>query len=176
MCTFCCQHQNINNQTNDYQILSNLTQISKNKKYGITLFTNYKNRGFYDHNNDNFSEIPFIENTSFGANSFILLNKSQKLELNIIKLNEYRLGGDMSNKEIHLLDQAEERNHNVLMSSIDYKVDLNKYSSLIAYIAYQNTKREHYTGILPDDEIELAHHILNPPYGTSDVITKNLGF
>ncbi|HET6557308.1 MAG TPA: TonB-dependent receptor, partial [Prolixibacteraceae bacterium] len=48
-------------------------------------------------------------------------------------------------------------------------------SSFIAYVAGQQTDRDHYTGILPDDEAGRAIHINNPPYGTTENITLQGG-
>ena len=66
-------HQSIDGRTNDDQLTANATLVSKNKNSGISLFGTHRQRGFYDANGDNFSEIPLIENTSFGANLFFLL-------------------------------------------------------------------------------------------------------
>ncbi len=169
-------YQNINGQTNDNQILGNTTFIGKKKNAGVSLFVNHRNRDFYDHNNDNYSEIPLIENTSVGANMFYLPKENQKLELNISNLNEYRFGGEMISGAAHTAKQAEERNHKVWMANLDYQINFNNNnSSFISYLAWQKTKRNHYTGIIPDSSNELQNHLLNPPYGTSDVNTKNVG-
>ncbi len=170
-------HQ-INNQTNDHQILGNASLVSKNSKSGISFFMNHRQRDFYDHNADNFSEIPLIESTSFGTNVFLLPGKDQKLELSLSYLNEYRFGGEMSNlrSPAYLTSQAEERTHHVGMGSLDYQINFNEYkSSFIAYVAAQYTARDHYTGIFPDFPIDIKQHLENPPYGTSDVATINFG-
>ncbi len=171
-----CNYQNINGQTNDFQLLGNATVISKNKNTGASFFLNKRQRGFYDHNDDHFSEIPLIENTSLGSNLFFLPKENQKLELSISNLNEYRFGGEMEDKPAYLTQQSEERSHNVWMANVDYQINFNEdNSSFISYIAWQNTDRKHYTGIIPDDEAELQKHLENPPYGTSSVKTYNIG-
>jgi len=167
----------INAQTSDHQVMGNATIVSDNKNSGISFFMNKRERGFYDHNGDNFSEIPLIENTSIGANAFFLPTENQKIELSLSSLNEYRFGGEMVlDKPAYLTQQSEERTHNVLMGSADYQLNFNNdKSSFISYVAWQNTARKHYTGIIPDGEIELQNHLENPPYGTSDVSTFNVG-
>ena len=76
--------------------------------------------------------------------------------------------------EPHLRGQAEERTHNVWMASTDYQINFNKdLSSFIAYMAFQNTSRDHYTGVFPDDSSQVGIHLSNPPYGLSDVSTSN---
>ena len=170
-------YQNINKQTGDNQTLANATLVSKSSNSGISLFINNRNRGFYDHNGDDFSEIPLIENTSVGMNMFFLPNDNQKLEVSLSNLNEYRFGGEMvTEKPAYLAAQSEERTHNVWMGSADYQINFNKNkSSLITYAAWQSTVRDHYTGIIPDENEALLEHLENPPYGTSDVTTFNTG-
>lgn len=169
-------YQNINGQTNDNQLLGNATIVSNNKNSGISFFLNKRQRGFYDHNGDNFSEIPLIENTSLGANLFFLPKDNQKIEISVSNLNEYRFGGEMTDKPAYLTQQSEERKHNVWMANADYQINFNnKSTSLIGYTAWQNTDRKHYTGIIPEAGEALQNHLENPPYGTSDVSTYNIG-
>ena len=164
--------QNINNKTNDKVLSANISLVSKSKNSGFSLFYNHRNRDLYDHNNDNFSEIPKLRNNSIGINLFILPKKNQKLEINLSNLNEYRFGGEMVDKLPHFTKQSEERIHDIWMGSIDYQLNFNKKnSSFITYLAFQNTYREHYTGIFPDDSLEIQKHIFNPPYGTSKTKT-----
>lgn len=169
-------YQNINGQTDDHQLTANTTLVADNKNAGVSFFMNRRERGFYDDNADNFSEIPLIKNTSLGANVFFLPSDNQKFEFNISNLNEYRLGGEMIDLPAYLAQQSEERTHNVWMGSMDYQLNFNEdKTSFIAYLAGQNTTRKHYTGILPDEDEKLQTHIENPPYGTSDVSTFNAG-
>jgi outer membrane receptor for ferrienterochelin and colicins len=168
-------YQNINNGANDFMLNANSTLVAKNKKSGISLFLNRRVREAYDHNEDNFSEIPEIKNTSIGMSSFILPAANQKIEISLSNLNEFRYGGELTDKPAHLALQSEERTHNVWMASADYQINFNNNkSNFIAYTAWQNTARDHYTGIVPDeaDEIAYANHFLAPPYGTS--LTKTI--
>ncbi len=161
-------HQSINNQAQDRIINGNASIVNTEKTAGVSLFMNNRKRGLYDHNNDNFSELPEIENNSFGANLFLYPSDNQKLELSLSSLNEYRYGGEMVDKVAHLALQSEERQHNILTGNLDYQINFNHgNSSFIAYMAGQNTRRTHYTGIFPDDENEIQNHLENPPYGNS---------
>ena len=171
-------YQNIDGQTNDNTVSGNATLVSENRNSGISFFMNNRERGFYDANADNFSEIPLIKFTSVGVNMFFLPKDNQKLEINISNIQEYRFGGEMvSDKPAYLTQQSEERTHNVWMANVDYQINFNNYnSSLITYFAWQNTDRKHYTGIQPDQGTpEYDEFITNSPYGTSDVSTYNIG-
>jgi len=169
-------YQNINGGADDQIFQGNASVVSPSKKVGATLFLNHRNRDYYDHNGDNFSELPELTNTSIGINTFLLPTENQKIELSFSNLKEYRYGGEMVDKPAHLALQSEERDHDVYMGTIDYQINFNEEkTSLITYAALQKTIRDHYTGIFPDDEEAIQEHISNPPYGDSEVSTLNLG-
>lgn len=170
-------YQNIDGQSNDFNFNANFNLINKTKNAGTSFFINKRNREFYDANHDNFSELPKLNNTALGLNSFFKPKKNQKLEIAVSYLNEYRLGGEIIDKPVFLSQQAEERTHNIWMGSTDYQVNFNnKKTSLIVYSAFQNTQRDHYTGILPDSLDAIIDHIENPPYGNSSTTTIQGGF
>lgn len=165
--------QYINDQTADNIISGNATFVAKSKKTGVSLFFNQRNRGLYDHNDDSYSELPSLKNTSFGMNLFVRPAENQKIELNLSNLNEFRYGGERNTTApAHFSQQSEERKHTVFMGSLDYQINFNDdKSSIIAYTSGQYTLRDHYTGIIPDDSTELANHFITPPYGESVVST-----
>lgn len=170
-------YQNINGKADDIVLSGNASLVSENKNSGIAFFFNHRERDWYDDNEDNYSELPKLENTSFGTNLFFLPSENEKLEISISNLNEYRYGGEMVEKPAYLTEQSEERSTNVWMGSTDYQLNFNDdNSSFISYAAWQNTKRKHYTGIFPDEEPEIQAHLENPPYGTSNVTTLQGGF
>ena len=168
----------IDRQSNDYSILGNSSIVSESRKAGVSLFVNKREREVYDNNQDGFSELPYLNNISFGANMYYMLKENQKLDVSFSSIYEYRYGGGIKERgPAHLAEQSEERTHNIFAGGIDYQINFNNFdSSLITYLAYQNTNREHYTGIKPDDGIELDVFLNNPPYGNSYVKTLNTGF
>ena len=169
--------QNINGKSNDIVSTGNVSVVSENNNSGMSFFFNNRTREMYDHNNDNFSEIPELENVSFGSNFFFSPTKNQKLEFSLSNLNEYRYGGEMVNKPAYLTQQSEERKHKVWMGTADYQINFNEdNSSFITYFAVQNTNRNHYTGIYPEDSLEAQIHLESPPYGVSKVTTFQTGF
>jgi len=168
----------INKNTDDHIIFANTTVLSENKKSGATLFVNNRKRKSYDHNNDRYSEIPELNDNTFGANFFFLPSDNSKLEINVGSLHEYRYGGEMVDGVAHFAMQSEERVHDIFLGNLDYQIYFNdKESSFITFLAIQNTNREHYTGIRPEvGSLEDLFHLTNPPYGTSFNITKQAGF
>ncbi len=168
--------QFIGGKTLDNVLAGNATIVNDRKTSGISFFVNNRNRETYDHNNDGFSELPELKNLSFGTTLFFLPKEDQKLELSYSRMHEYRYGGEIIEKEAHFAAQSEERVHDVSIGSLDYQINFNENrSSFIFYTAGQYTRRSHYTGILPDDSLEIQQHYATPPYGNSTVGTIQFG-
>jgi len=143
---FSALNQTTDGRAPDNIMTGNITMLTNQRTAGAAVFVNRRHRKAYDHNGDNFSELPELRNNSFGANLFYQPTINQKLEVNLSSLNEYRYGGEMVQKPAFLAQQSEERTHHVLMGGIDYQLNFNRdNSSFIAYMAGQQTKRNHYT-------------------------------
>lgn len=161
-------NQWINGRANDLLLTANSTWVNAANNAGIAFVMNHRSRASYDANGDNFSELPQLRSTVIGTNIFFKPSSAQKIELSLNKMDEYRLGGEMVNKPAFLAQQSEERDHDIWMGNIDYQLNFNQdNSSFIAFGAFQNTKRKHYTGIFPDENDQILAHITNPPYGYS---------
>ncbi len=166
----------IGNSSNDFSVNGTLTAFSQKRNAGMALYTSYKKRDWYDHNGDNFSELPELYNNSFGLNSFFNLDENQKIEASFSSMHEYRYGGEMITKPAYLAEQSEERTHNILNGGVDYQLtSTNNQTTFAVYAAGQNTNRKHFTGISPDDETGKTEYNTNPPYGTSKNYTFQVG-
>ncbi|MBN1986883.1 MAG: TonB-dependent receptor [Prolixibacteraceae bacterium] len=166
----------VGDDSKDLSVHGTLTALSQKRNAGFALYTSYRERDLYDHNGDNFSEMPLLENNSFGLNSFFNLDENQKLEANFSSMYEYRYGGEMIDKAAYLAKQSEERTHNVLMGGINYDfTSNNNQTSFSLYTAGQYTRRKHFTGIAPDGGQELMDYNNNPPYGNSKNHTIQFG-
>lgn len=163
---FSTTSQLINGQALDNMLAGNINMLTHKRNAGASIFVNRRVRQSYDHNGDNFSELPELRNNSFGANLFYKPTFNQKLEISLSSLTEYRYGGEMIDDAAHMAQQSEERTHYVFMGSADYQVNFNQEnSSFITYLAGQQTNRRHYTGIIPDDSVDILNHVFDPPYG-----------
>lgn len=160
----------------DFNLNGTLTALSQRRNAGVALYTSHRQRDLYDHNGDNFSEMPALTNNSFGLNSFFKLDAKQELQFNFSSMHEYRYGGEMVDGPAFLARQSEERTHDVLMGGADYEITSEDYrTSFVFYTAGQYTKRKHFTGIAPDDPAELQEYNNNPPYGNSKNYTLQVG-
>jgi outer membrane receptor for ferrienterochelin and colicins len=166
----------VGNAANDFSVNGTLTALSQKRNAGMALYTSHRQREWYDHNGDNFSELPKLNNNSFGINSFFNLDQKQKVEASFSSLHEYRYGGEMVDGPAYLAEQSEERTHDILTGGIDYTLTSdNNQTSFVVYAAGQNTNRKHFTGISPDDETGKTEYNSNPPYGTSKNYTIQFG-
>ncbi|MFT4736087.1 MAG: outer membrane receptor for ferrienterochelin and colicins [Cyclobacteriaceae bacterium] len=167
--------QNISGAAEDIWT-GNGSLVNSQKDMGISFFVNRRNREWFDANGDNFSELPSIENLSFGTSAFFMPSQQKKIDISLSYINEYRYGGEMIDTPAHLAQQAEERTHKVLVGNVNYEAKLqNGNSAINGYIAAQYTDRDHYTGIRPDEISLDADHLANPPYGTSFNLTLQGG-
>ncbi|MDO8951869.1 MAG: TonB-dependent receptor, partial [Draconibacterium sp.] len=166
----------VGNSANDFSVNGTLTALSQKRNAGMALYTSHRQREAYDHNGDNYSELPELNNNSFGLNSFFNLDENQKLEANFSSMHEFRYGGEMITGPSYLAEQSEERTHNILTGGIDYTLTSdNNQTSFVLYAAGQNTSRKHFTGISPDDEAGKIEYNSNPPYGNSTNYTIQFG-
>jgi outer membrane receptor for ferrienterochelin and colicins len=169
-------HSIVGKGSADFNLNGTLTVISQKRNAGVALYTSHRQREFYDHNNDNFSELPLLKNNYFGLNSFFKLDEKQELEVNLSSMYEYRYGGEMVDLPAYLAKQSEERMHNVLLGGADYQITSeDNRTSFALYAAGQNTKRDHFTGISPGSGEELEKYNNAPPYGHSKNYTIQLG-
>ena len=136
----------INNQSFESSLNASISKVFD--KAGMTLQVSRNARDPYDANDDGYSELPKLEGLNVGMNTFYNLGKYAKLGLNLNSINEYRRGGNNIEEPAHIADQAEERNHNILMGGLNFKTSIPSIkSSVNIYVSGQNTKRKHYTGI-----------------------------
>lgn len=169
-------YEDIGGSSGQNLLNGNATVVSKDYNSGANFFISNRRKSAYDENGDNYSELPELKGNSFGVNAFYLPTENSKLEMSISSLYEYRFGGEIVDKPAYLANQSEERTHNVLMGSLDYQVNFNEdKSSLILYYGGQITDRDHYTGIIPDDELAQQAFFAAPPYGVSEVTTHQGG-
>lgn len=169
-------YQSINGKANDQNVNFSTDIVHPGKPLGISIYGAHRNRDWYDDNGDNFSEISHLKTSAIGLNSYYKPGKNQKVEGNFSFSDAYRFGGEMIDQPAYLALQSEERRHKVWMGGLDYQLNFNdNKSSVIAYSAFQYTGRTHYTGIYPDDSIDIVQHESAPPYGTSQVSTLNFG-
>lgn len=138
----------VNGEATDRVLDAQTALVTEDKKAALSLFAANRSRQSWDANGDGFSELPSLRNNSFGLKLHLNPSENQELKLTGWSIYEYRRGGNKEDLPAHEADQSEERTHNILVGSIDHKLTFAEgKSSLSTWLAVQQTKRKHYTGI-----------------------------
>lgn len=127
----------------------NAAYVSKSKKSGFLFSGMNKIRDGYDRNGDGYTEIPRVNNSLLGINTFHNIGRSIELHADFWILHEQRQGGQFWNGDPQLqADQSEFRNQitSIGQFSGSWK-SRNKRWNVQAYTGYQKTNRHHYTGL-----------------------------
>jgi len=137
----------IGNATLDFNANHQSQIVSKSKKQGLSVQVSGRQRGAYDANKDGFSELPAISSATIGLSAFQKVGARGKIEFNAFNINEERQGGNKIGQRAELADQGEYRLHHVFSGDVNFEQEFKDSSSMMVYLAAQNTWRSHYTGI-----------------------------
>src|SRR5690606_2726361 len=120
-----------------------------NEKFdkGISFYAYNRDRKPFDANDDCFSEMTKLKNTTFCFDAFWDTSERSKLKLNMFNISEFRRGGNHFHLPAHQTDVTEQLDHKILGGglsfekySADYK---HKYS---VYTSAQKAERNSYYG------------------------------
>lgn len=137
----------VDGNTPDRVFNFNASLVSDDLKSGATFFGIHRNRDEWDANDDGFTEMVELKNTTFGTKLYLKPNDLSRITLDATILNEYRRGGNKLDLAPHLTDITEELDHNTFMGGVSY--DFNNESNTNNYSIYtsvQNTDRDSYYG------------------------------
>lgn len=125
----------------------NASVLTDNRKAGIMLYGQYRDRQGYDHDGDGYTEMPMLKNRSFGFRSFIKTGLYSKLTLEYHNMHEFRRGGDSLALQPFKATVTEQLEHFINGGSLNYKFntpDLKNFVEL--YTSAQHTLRKSYYG------------------------------
>ena len=131
----------------DNTLFANASVVSDDFDKGLTLFAYQRNRKPYDSNEDGYSEITKLHNTTFGADAFWNPTENSKVKLNLNSINEFRRGGNKLDLLPHESDITEQLRHRILAGDLAFERfsdDLAHKFSL--YTSAQYTDRDGYYG------------------------------
>lgn len=148
-------------------INTNAALVSKERRVSSQLNFSSRQRTAYDRNGDGYSELPEIRLLALNSSTDLDLSEKDELNLSLGILKEYRYGGELDVEDPVLAGQAEERDQELLIGSVDYDRAWNSVHESSIYGGIQHTTRQHYTGVFPDDPQEQVEHVQEPPYGDS---------
>lgn len=131
----------------------NASLITDNRKAGIYIFGQHRNRDAYDYDGDGFSELPVLKNQTFGFRSFVKTGIYSKLTFEYHHMNEYRRGGDLLSRPPHESNIAEQTRHDINGGGLKFELFSPDYRHKFSvYSSAQHINRESYygTGQNPD--------------------------
>jgi outer membrane receptor for ferrienterochelin and colicins len=125
--------------------------VTDDGKTGGYLYAMLRNRDAYNANDDGFSELVKMENTTFGFNVFHKPGPKSKISLDGYRISEFRRGGNKLSGLPHEADIAEQLDHLITGGNLSYNRFINgNYDKLALYVSAQDVKRESYYGSQQD--------------------------
>ena len=151
----------------------NSSLVADDFNSGLTLFGTYRNRDSYDANDDGFTEIVALRNTTVGAKAFLRPTSQSRISLNLNAIQEYRRGGDRLDLAPQFTDITEELDHDTFIGGADYELSNKDYTQkLQLYTSASYTNRESYYGGLGGERTRQDSIIANNAFGS----TKDLAW
>jgi outer membrane receptor for ferrienterochelin and colicins len=158
----------------------NANLVSDNLMSGVSIFGSRRNRENWDANNDGFSQLVELDNTSFGFDAFYNTSENAKLRFNLFSINEERRGGNKFNLQPHQADITEYLKHNIISTNLSYEEFIPKLNTTYSiYNSLQKTKRNSYYGaggrVINEPEIDEDDLLALNGYGNSDDFVAVIG-
>ncbi|MHC8947365.1 TonB-dependent receptor [Sphingobacterium hungaricum] len=149
----------------------NTSYVDNDLLAGVTFYGMHRNRQAYDANDDGFSEITKLRNTTFGSKAFFKPSEYNKITIDLSVLEEFRRGGDRLELAPHFTDVTEQLRTNSLIGGLTY----DQYSKdwkhkLSLYASAQKTNRESFYGGLGGERTYQDSLLASNSYGeTADI-------
>ncbi len=149
-----------------------------NEKFdkGISFYAYNRDRKPFDANDDGFSEMTKLKNTTFGFDAYWNTSDLSKLKLNMFNISEFRRGGNHFHLPAHQTDVTEQLDHKILGGGVSFE----KFSSdfkhkYSIYTSTQKAERNSYYGgggriLQPGEELTPEDILALNAYGNSDDI------
>lgn len=130
----------------DHVFKFNTSLISSDNKTGMALYGFYRERDPFDANNDGFSELSSIENTTLGTRFYHRFGLRSKVSVDLFRINEDRRGGDRFDYPLHEANIAEAVDHKITTGALTYEKFFREIDLFSVYFSAQNVDRDSYYG------------------------------
>ena len=130
----------------DYSVNINTSLVSADNKTGIALYGFYRDRKPFDVNDDSFSEIASLKNTTIGTRLYHRFGIRSKLTADFFNIKEDRRGGDKHEYAVHEAGIAEALNHNLTTGALTYEKFFRESDLFSIYASGQRVNRNSYYG------------------------------
>jgi outer membrane receptor for ferrienterochelin and colicins len=132
--------------TPDYNASFNVSLVADDRRSGIALFGNMRQREMYDANGDDFSEIAPMKNLVLGARVFHRLSSRNKLIFDFFNIREQRDGGNRQDYPKHERDIAEAVQHDMKTGALTFEQYFRESDMLSVFASGQYLDRDSYYG------------------------------
>lgn len=153
----------------------NVSLVTDDNKAGVYAYGQTRTRQGYDHDGDGYTELPELDNQTFGLNSYLRLSPYSKLSLQYHGIHEFRRGGNKLDQIAHVANVTEQVEHNIQGGGLTYDYFApDEKNRLSAYFSFQTTARKSYYGGIgegTEEDIEAAEKA----YGTTHDFTYVAG-
>ena len=130
----------------DYSANFNTSLISADSKTGMALYGFYRDREPFDANDDTFSEIAELKNTTIGTRLYHRFDYRNKLALDFFNIKESRRGGDRFDYPSHEANISEALNHDLTTGALTYEQFFRENDLFSVYASGQRVNRDSYYG------------------------------
>jgi outer membrane receptor for ferrienterochelin and colicins len=153
------------NPAPDYSVNLNTSLVSADNKTGMTIYGFYRDRQPFDANNDSFSEIASLNNTTVGTRLNHRFGTRNKLTADFFTIKENRRGGDKFEYPVHEANITEAVAHNLTAGALTFEKFFREIDLFSLYASGQRINRDSYYG---------AEKSLNS-YGNTKDFTLTIG-
>ncbi len=134
------------NPAQDFSVNFNASLVSADNRTGMALYGFNRNREPFDANNDDFSEIASIKNTTIGTRLYHRFSTRNKLTADFFNIKEDRRGGDRFDYPAHESNITEAVNHNLTTAALTYEQFFRETDLFSVYASGQKVNRDSYYG------------------------------
>ncbi|MGC9353743.1 MAG: TonB-dependent receptor, partial [Mariniphaga sp.] len=134
----------------DFNLNLNGSFVTEDYRTGLSVFGFYRDRNAFDANNDGFSELASIENSTLGARFFQRVANRGKLTFDYFHINEFRRGGNKLDLPLHEADIAESVDHAIHSGAATFDLLLRDADKFSAFFSAQQVNRDSYYGANQD--------------------------
>jgi len=167
----------IDGDTPDRTISANGSIVDDKLQKGVSFYAFNRSRDPWDANDDGFSEVTKLENTTFGMDAFFKPSEYSKVKLNLFSISEFRRGGNRFDLPPHQTDVTEQLDHRILGGNLSYEHFSKDYKHKVSlYTSATHVNRQSYYGgggrvLRPQDTLTAADLIAINAYGQSEDIS-----
>ncbi len=137
----------IEDGTPDFNTALNGSFVSENRRLGVYLFGQVRERHAYDRNLDGFTDIPKLNSETIGFRAYYKTSAYSRITAEYHHTHEFRRGGNQLDRAPHMADICEQLDHKINGGglSFDYFSPDSRHRASI-YASVQGIKRESYFG------------------------------